>query len=83
MRLVPDSGADLSLSKHCSIKESTVYYAARSVNVKGTANIRKDIRAVVFKFSTEDPETGPKFQIVGVGIISHMIKFWEKIISKK
>jgi hypothetical protein len=69
LRFLIDSGADLCLCKHGSLKEGTVYNSARSVNVKGISNaIEKTLGEVMLKLSTETHETDHKFQIVGDGI---------------
>jgi hypothetical protein len=69
LRFLIDSGADLCLCKHGSLKEGTVYDSAKSVNVKGiSSTIEKTLGEVMLKLSTESHETDHKFQIVGDGI---------------
>jgi hypothetical protein len=58
MRFVLDSGADLCLCKHGSIKEGIVYNSARSVNVNGVSNVIENMLGErVLKLSIEDYET--------------------------
>jgi hypothetical protein len=69
MKFLLDTGSDLCLCKHSSLREGTIYSPTKSVKVKGISNvIERTLGEIVLKLSTHNHETEHPFQIVGDAI---------------
>jgi hypothetical protein len=69
MKLLVDTGAELCLLKHSSMKEGTVYNPSTTLNVRGISNeIEKTLEEVNAKLTVGNYETEHKFHVVGSGM---------------
>jgi hypothetical protein len=69
MKLLIDTGAELCLVKHSSVKEGTVYNPSTILNVRGISNeTEKTLGEVNAKLTVGNYETEHKFHVVRSGM---------------
>jgi hypothetical protein len=69
MKLLVDTGAELCLLKHWSLKEGAVYNPSTTINVRGISNkTERTLGEVNAKLIVGNYETEHKFHVVGSGM---------------
>jgi hypothetical protein len=69
LKIFIDTGAQLSLCKHTSIKEGSMYDPKRVVNVRGiSSRTERTLGETEMGLSTENRETKHIFHVIGDGV---------------